>query len=136
MAQQKRTRPQKALTRKDFRYKRDWRYHKEEKECIKEEEEFTKYDEGDGELFGIVGCCILLLTIIIMVIKHPFGFFDDIWKILGFLGYILVGIIFYDAGSKLCKSKNQVHRNWGSLINISTIIGLIAVAYLTIRNVV
>ena len=41
----RRKRPQKALTRKDFRYKRDWKYHKEnEQEREFEEDDSLEYE--------------------------------------------------------------------------------------------
>lgn len=52
MVSERRKRPQKALTRKDFRYKRDWRYNQDiEREEHKFEEDLREeFEEDDDSL--------------------------------------------------------------------------------------
>lgn len=82
MAQMRRHKPRKALTRKDFRYKRDWKYYKENQQ----EHLMEDFEEEDDNLdrSGIILAFGVLLTFIKflefggsavgIIVKYGFGF--------------------------------------------------------------
>jgi len=93
MAHSRRKTPQKALTRKDFRYKRDWKYYKEnEQEDLDLIDEFMEEDEDENlytaGIMLVVGALMTFLKMLDIggsaignpldgmdvVVKYAFGF--------------------------------------------------------------
>ena len=93
MVSRRRKRPQKALTRKDFRYKRDWKYYKENNkedldlidEFMEEDEDENLYTAGIMLLVGVLLTFLKMLDIggsavgnplddMDIVVKYAFGF--------------------------------------------------------------
>ncbi|MGV7002516.1 hypothetical protein ACWA2C_28160 [Priestia megaterium] len=73
MSAGRRKRPQKALTRKDFRYKRDWKYHKENEQ---EDNEFEgEFPESSILLLG--GFTMVFFKLVALGSLEPLYFRDE-----------------------------------------------------------